>query len=378
MSWFAVLWWLGAGVAADAWPRHTIDAGSRGADGVRLADVDGDGRLDVVTAWEEGGEIRVCLQPAAADLRRPWPCEVVGRVGDPEDAVALDLDGDGRLEVVSSSEGDTRAMHVHRRRDAAWVTEVLPASHHRMRWMFAAQMQVDGRRGPDLVAAGKGDDAWLGWFEAPATPTDLAAWTWHPIRPVGWAMTLDVVDMNGDGRDDLLLSDRYGPRRGVSWLSRRADVGWDEHRIGGQDEQVLFVSRGDVDGDGLEDVVAAAKPRQVIVFRRLDREGRRWTRSVVTWPETAGHAKAVRVGDVDGDGLADLVITCEGATPPLEGVFYLTRAGGGDWTPRPIAGPSGVKFDLVELIDLDGDGDLDALTCEETEGLGVVWYENPG
>ena len=37
----------------------------------------------------------------------------------------------------------------------------------------------------------------------------------------------------------------------------------------------------------------------------------------------------------------------------------------------------GVKHDLVPLIDLDGDGDLDVLTTEETKGLGVVWYENP-
>jgi hypothetical protein len=44
---------------------------------------------------------------------------------------------------------------------------------------------------------------------------------------------------------------------------------------------------------------------------------------------------------------------------------------------HPISGPLGIKFDLVKLIDLDGDGDLDVLTCEESENLGVIWYENP-
>ena len=29
------------------------------------------------------------------------------------------------------------------------------------------------------------------------------------------------------------------------------------------------------------------------------------------------------------------------------------------------------------MIDLDGDGDLDLLTCEEVHDLGVFWYENP-
>ena len=32
----------------------------------------------------------------------------------------------------------------------------------------------------------------------------------------------------------------------------------------------------------------------------------------------------------------------------------------------------------MELIDLDGDGDLDVMTCEERKNLGVIWYENPG
>ena len=42
-----------------------------------------------------------------------------------------------------------------------------------------------------------------------------------------------------------------------------------------------------------------------------------------------------------------------------------------------VSGRVGVKFDLVELVDLDGDGDLDAITCEEVDNLGVFWFENP-
>lgn len=47
------------------------------------------------------------------------------------------------------------------------------------------------------------------------------------------------------------------------------------------------------------------------------------------------------------------------------------------WEPHKIAGIEGSKFDLVELLDLDGDGDLDVITCEEGENIGVIWYENP-
>jgi len=45
-----------------------------------------------------------------------------------------------------------------------------------------------------------------------------------------------------------------------------------------------------------------------------------------------------------------------------------------------ITGMEGIKFDLIQFIDLDGDGDLDVINTEEAtggKGLRVVWYENP-
>jgi hypothetical protein len=366
---------LAALLASPSWPLHVIDDSSRGADGVRLADVNGDGRPDLVTGWEEDGVIRVCYQPERAKVRERWPCETVGRAGDPEDAVAADLDGDGRVDVVSSSEGRTRAIHVHWNRASGWVTEPLPAAAGRMQWMFALPLPAEGRHRPGLAAAGKNEGAWLGWFEAPADPRDLSAWRWRPIRPVGWVMSIEATDMNGDGRLDLLVSDRRGPRSGAFWLERLPDGAWREHPIGGEGREVMFLTRADLDGDGLEDVLTAAKPREILFHRRLDRTGLKWETDVIQLPATAGTAKAVRVADLDGDGRPEVIFSCEGAAGELEGVMYLKRDGG-QWRPAGIAGPRGVKFDLIELLDVDGDGDLDVITCEETENLGVVWYEN--
>ena len=98
---------------AEPWQRHTIDRSSRGADGVRLADANGDGRLDIATGWEEGGVIRVYLNPGPDKARSGWPQVTVGRVKSPEDAVLVDLDGDRRMDVVSCCEGGVRTVFVH-------------------------------------------------------------------------------------------------------------------------------------------------------------------------------------------------------------------------------------------------------------------------
>ena len=49
----------------------------------------------------------------------------------------------------------------------------------------------------------------------------------------------------------------------------------------------------------------------------------------------------------------------------------------GLWKSHEIGGPEGHKYDRIEMYDVDGDGDLDALCCEEVDQLGVFWYENP-
>src|SRR5262249_34197095 len=160
------------------WKRHVIDNSSRGADGVRLADVNGDGLLDITTGWEQGGAVRVYLNPGPAKSPLPWPAVTVGNVGNVEDAVFVDLDGDGAIDVVSGCEGATRTMFVHwaprnksRYLDpAAWVTAPIPATQNKAMWMFCAPAQLDGKHGPDLIAGSKAKEpggAAIGWLEAP-------------------------------------------------------------------------------------------------------------------------------------------------------------------------------------------------------------------
>jgi hypothetical protein len=213
-------------LAAEPWQRHTIDRSSRGADGVRLADANGDGRLDIATGWEEGGVIRVYLNPGPEKVRAAWPQVTVGRVKSPEDAVLVDLDGDGRMDVVSCCEGGERTVFVHwapaARSDyldpGAWKTTALPVTAGRQMWMYAVPGQIDGRHGVDLLVGSKGNGATVGWLEAPADARDLEAWKFHPLYKAGWIMSLVARDLDADGDLDVIVSDRKGPSRGLLWL----------------------------------------------------------------------------------------------------------------------------------------------------------------
>ncbi|MEA2063170.1 MAG: VCBS repeat-containing protein [Gemmatimonadota bacterium] len=374
------------------WAMHVIDNSSEGADGVRLADANGDGLMDIVTGWEEGGVVMVYLNPGADKVKSKWPSVVAGRVKDVEDAVFVDLDRDGALDVVSCCEGSTKSMFVHwapadseKYLDSvAWSTEAIPASRSVMQWMFCLPLQVDGEAGLDLVAGGKKDNAAIGWFEAPADPRDLSQWKWHPISEAGWIMSLFAVDMDKDGDLDVLTSDRKGASRGVRWLE---DPGpgplqtgpWKNHFISARDRAVMFMTLSGPEHDSLSEILVSAKQKSLVYLRRDNVRSPVWENLDIALPEHTGEAKAVAVADINQDGKQDFVCTCEHAEN-RPGVFWVTPAEGLDgegWEFHDISGPAGTKYDLVVCLDLDGDGDLDVITCEEKENLGVIWYENP-
>ena len=379
------------------WKQHTIDNSSSGADGVKLADINGDGLVDITTGWEEGGITKLYLNPGNEKVKSEWPSVIVGNTPKVEDAVFADMDNDGRLDIVSCTENKSEKIFVHFAPENdllyadAWNQKVLPASDGIMSWMYAEPLQVDGKNGMDLIAAGKGENSQLGWFEAPTKGNDLQGWQWHPISPMGWVMSIILRDIDGDGDMDIIVTDRRGELRACRWLENPG-VGvdqkkpWTNHMIGGEKLAVMFMAMADTDNDGVEEAVVAERELQTIrIFKRLNDSGTNWSERILKIPSSTGNAKSIEVGDMNGDGVKDFVLSTNNDGASKVGLSWIDGAELIDdefLKLKSISGVHGAKYDKVELVDIDQDGDLDVLICEEnygegSKGLGVVWYENP-
>ena len=175
-----------------AWKIHVIDSSYSGADGVRLADVNNDKRLDITTGWEEGGYTKVYIHPGYEFVKDLWPSVIAGKTPSVEDAVFADIDGNGIMDIVSSTEGENKKLYINWSPEnpldfldsSKWETEILPSSDGIMQWMFAIPAQIDGSNGVDIIAGSKNLEAKIGWFESPEN---------RGIFQIGNGIQLDLV-----------------------------------------------------------------------------------------------------------------------------------------------------------------------------------------
>ena len=378
-------------VIAETWKRHTIDssdrgAGKRGADGVRILDVNGDGLLDITTGWEEGGAVVVYLNPGPNKADDRWPAVTVGSIKGVEDAVSVDLDGDGAIDVVSCAEGKLNNVFVHWAPKSkidyletkSWKTEAFTKSTGR-RWMFAMPMDVNRDGRVDLVVGSKNNDAMIGWLENPENSRDTAAWKLHPLAKASWIMSIQSVDLDADNHPDILYSDRFGKESGIYWLKNPGNSTgiWKRRLVGGKNKQVMFLTSGKLSPDDTATTVICATLNGELVCCESESTGK-WSETILPLPFGLKAGKGVAIADINGDARPDIVTTAEAQREKDEMIAVSWKENRPDgWVDHAISDQQGRKFDRIEMLDLDGDGDLDLLTCEEVHDLGVFWYENP-
>lgn len=165
-----------------------------------------------------------------------------------------------------------------------------------------------------------------------------------------------LVD-NGHSRLDLLLQRKEGPNRPEKAVTRsdvnHVEDGWRyEHKKVSVDHDVAAMALGDFNGDGRTDIVYFGSPDQ-LVFRFQPAQGEWTEKKQQRIPDVSPSQWFLTAGDLDGNGLDDLVILGKHET-----VMLYQNTKGVLAAPKRLMNTSD-RLGLAQIADLDGDGRQD-------------------
>jgi hypothetical protein len=176
----------------------------------------------------------------------------------------------------------------------------------------AGDVNGDGRN--DIVTP-------QGWFEAPPDPR-TGDWKFHPEFNLGSTSFIFVLDINEDGLPDLLTA--HGHDYGIFWMEQRPDHTWVKHVIDESWSQAHALTLVDLNGDGRKELLTGKRfmahdghdpgehdPLGIYWYeyhKSADGKNVEWSRHIVDYGSRAGGGMQIPVADMKGDGSLDFAV----------------------------------------------------------------------
>ncbi|MEU5563504.1 FG-GAP repeat domain-containing protein [Micromonospora musae] len=336
-----------------------LATGSTATNAVAVADVTGDGRRDIVVGIDavDGTQTSsVLLFAQRADHTYGAPIRIKAHGGynsDVQLAVA-DIDGDGRTDVAMSSSAGVDVLFQRAGRLAAPLLVAGGAED-----VAIADLTGDGR--PDLVVGEQQGSIRI--------YAQTAAHAFQPYRTVTGpyiaGIPVDQVfaaDLNGDARIDLAQFYGHGTwvrLRGADGSYAPATTYRTPADESGFRRAGLGAAVGDVTGDGRADLVTSVDGNTPDAAVQVFTQGAGGLAAVPTSYPAYDAAAGLTVGDLTGDGRKDLVVAHNSW---LAVSVYLQRSTGtlGGYTTNRVDGV-GPQADSLAVGDVTGDGKPDVV-----------------
>jgi protein involved in polysaccharide export with SLBB domain len=348
---------------------------------VVIADVDGDGRLDVVGGAADPGSLSISYGDGRGGLSAPQSLSVEGDV---RSLAVADINEDGRPDILFSVQRQSSGIRLWRNRSGrSWELEKGPIEINKYEGIRAVDLNGDGHM--DVVAANATSDYQAGiqvWFG-----NGRGGWT-PGVSPTVTGMFMDVAlaDFNADG-----VLDVAGAGWGVHgalrvWLGTPGAGGWTALAPVAAGN-FYSVNVADVNADGFPDLVAGTYKSGVRLFLGDGRGGfveslRPEFKGLAEdssgeGPSTGGQTEEASFWealpvDVDGDGRMDIVAS----SLDYRGVQVWLNRADKSWKPFAAGFPRSGTYYGLDAADVDGDGRPDICGAHFGEGI-KIWSGRP-
>lgn len=358
-------------VGAAEWTKHLVTSGAHSNTAV-AADYDGDGRVDVITS--SAGTVTLHLAP-------DWRPVVLHRFpnlrGNCIHSETWDIDGDGDIDWIGSlATGGPFWLENPGTGAGDWTARVIDGEIRGIHCLLKADIDKDGKFEViinNFEPEGPLADS-IAWYRVPADPRATGPWERHLFADRdarGGSHYFGFGDIDGDGWGEIAVGAKGAPFADGNWFAYWTHPGaadltkpWKKTILAGNQLAATNILPGDLNGDGRPDFLASrGHSAGVLWFEAPD-----WKIHEIDPELKSPHSLAL--ADLDGDGDLD------GASCGYESkvLAWYENDGKGNFT-KHVLDVDQESYDL-RAIDMDGDGDLDLLNAGRASA-NVVWYENP-